>query len=54
MQNARDYLTSLYLSYTNDYLTVALFAEHHGMTETEMSSLLDIARNVATSNHPDA
>ncbi len=54
MQNARDYLTALYLEYVNNYLTVALFAEYHGMSEADMTALLDIARIVAQSPHPDA
>ena len=39
-------LANLYLDYFNNYLTVSTFAEHHGLTEIQARTLLDIGRDV--------
>ena len=51
---ARQYLTTHYLDYRNNYLTVAVFAEHNGLTEQQATNLLAIAKDVFYSNHPQA
>jgi len=33
MTNTQLHLADLYLDYVNNYLTVKVFAEHHGITE---------------------
>lgn len=54
MQTARDYMTALYLDWRNNYLTVEKFAEHHGLTEPQARALLELARDVLSTDHPDA
>jgi hypothetical protein len=39
---------TLYLDYVNNWITVASFANHHGMEENEARQLIDRERN-----HPD-
>lgn len=53
-KDARTYLTELYLDWLNNYLSVAKFAEHNGITEAQAMSLLDVARSVFNTKHPDA
>lgn len=52
--NARDTLIALYMDWRNNYLSVALFAEHHGLTVEEANKLLDLALAVASHDHPEA
>lgn len=54
MKQARNYLIELYDDYRNNYLTVAVFAEHHGLLEVEAAFLIDLARRVAGHPHPEA
>lgn len=42
MKQANSYLRELYLDYFNNYLTVALFAEHNELTTDQAKQLLDI------------
>lgn len=53
-KQARDYLIELYLDYRNNYLTVATFAEHNGLTTEQGRAFIDLARTVSQSEHPDA
>lgn len=53
-KSARDWLVALYLDWRNNYLTVAKFAEHNGLTEDEAETLIDLARLVFSHNHPEA
>ena len=39
-------LANLYLDYFNNYLTVALFSEHHGLTIKQAETLLDMGREI--------
>ena len=41
---AYDYLIKLYLDYTNNYLTLAKFAEHHCITEVDARKLIDLGK----------
>lgn len=43
-----------YLDFVNNYLSVLLFAEHRGITEGQARLLLDLAKMVFNSPHPDA
>jgi hypothetical protein len=51
---ARDYLIALYNDWRNNYLTLAVFAEHNGLTEAEARSLLDLMHVIANHAHPEA
>lgn len=50
----REQLINDYLDFVNNYLTVALFAEHRGLTEGQAGLLLDLAKMVFNSPHPEA
>ena len=39
-------LRELYLDYVNNYLTVAKFAEHNGMTNAQAHAIIDIGREL--------
>jgi hypothetical protein len=39
-------LRELYLDYVNNYLTVAKFAEHNGITVSQASTLIFIGRDL--------
>ena len=39
-----EYLADIYLDWRNNYLTVAKFAEHRGITEACACKLIDAAR----------
>jgi hypothetical protein len=54
MQNAREYLEALYLDWYNNYVGISTFAEHNGLTDDQASILIDLARSVYYSKHPDA
>ena len=53
-QTARDYLTAIYMDWFNNYLTAETFAEHNGITTDQAYTLIELARSVATSDHPGA
>lgn len=50
----RDTLINAWLDFTNNYLTIAKYAEHNGLTEYEAEQLLKIAAIVADHPHPEA
>lgn len=50
----RDTLAALFLDYINNYLTVDVFAEHHGLYPDEAAALLEVARQCHQVPHPDA
>ena len=50
----RDQLINYYLDYVNNYLTVDLFAEHHGLSKDHALILLGLCKDVFDSNHPEA
>ena len=54
IQNARDYLISIYLDYVNNYLTEEKWAEHNGLELSQAKKLLDIATIVRGMPHPEA
>lgn len=51
---SREQLINNYLDFVNNYLTVSLFAEHRGLTEGQAKLLLDLAKMVFNSQHPEA
>lgn len=50
----RDILIDAYLDYRNNYLTIDLWAEHNGLTQTQGEQLYWLAREVFESQHPEA
>jgi hypothetical protein len=51
--NMRETLKGLYVEWRNNYLTVAKFAEHNGLTTEQGEKLIDLARDVYNSKHPE-
>ena len=52
--SARQYLTDIYLSWVNDFVTLARFAEYHGITDAQAADLITLARDIFTTDHPEA
>lgn len=50
----RDTLIDAYLDYWNNYVAVEKYAEHNGLTMDQAYKLIDLARDVFNSEHPDA
>ena len=50
----REQLIEVYLDWRNNYLSVELFAEHHGLTDKQATVLIELAREVFNSKHPEA
>jgi hypothetical protein len=50
----RDTLVNTYLDYVNNYLSISVYAEHNGLTNTQAKDLLDLARVIFQSTHPEA
>lgn len=51
---SREQLIDDYLDFVNNYLSVSLFAEHRGLTEGQTRLLLDVAKMVFNSPHPES
>jgi hypothetical protein len=41
------------LEWRNDFLTVERFSEYHGLTTEQGGALIDLARSVFNSPHPE-
>ena len=52
--SAREYLTDIYLSWVNDFLSVSRFAEYHGISEAHAAALITLARDIFNTDHPEA
>lgn len=52
--SARDFLTDLYLDWFNNWLSVEAFAQRHGLTDEEAEILINLARKVKNTKHPEA
>ena len=50
----RELLISIYLDWYNNYALVETFAEHNGLTKEQGEALINLARQVYNSDHPDA
>jgi hypothetical protein len=50
----RETLITIYLDFWNNYLTIERYAECNGLHNGEAQMLIDLARNVFNSNHPEA
>lgn len=53
-KQARDLLIELYNQYMCDFLTAEGFAEQNGLTSEQGQALINLARVVARSPHPEA
>jgi hypothetical protein len=53
-QTARDILIEIYLDWVNNYTSIKRYAECNGLTETRAHALIDLARVVACTKHPEA
>ena len=51
--SARTALNYIYEEFRNHYLTVAKFSEHNGITEKQGQKLIELARDVYNSKHPE-
>lgn len=51
--SAREYMIDIWLDYWNNYLTVGRYAECNGLTDSQASDLIGIARAVYNSRHPE-
>lgn len=49
----RQKLIETYLDFFNNYLTISLFAEHRGLSEEQGKQLIELAKSVYNSKHPD-
>jgi hypothetical protein len=54
MRIDRATLAALYLDWVNNYATLDIFAEHHGLTPDEAAYLLQAAESCHTNPHPEA
>ena len=50
----REQLAGVYLIWKNDFLTIAGFAEHFGLYDSEAETLINLARQCFENPHPDA
>jgi hypothetical protein len=50
----RDQLINTYLDFVNNYLTLARYAEHNGITTDQAGMLIAIASEVFNSPHPES
>jgi len=53
-ESARDKLIAIYVEYRNYYLTPEGYADVNGLTREQARTLIDLAREVATTDHPEA
>jgi len=51
---ARDTLLDLYADWFTNYLTVEHYASVNGLTVAQAKALIDLAREVTNSPHPEA
>ena len=49
----RNTLIDVYLDFINNYLTTELYAEHNGLQPEHGAALINLARDVYNSVHPD-
>lgn len=50
----RNILIDIYLDFWNNYLTVERYAECNGLNENEAKVLIDLAKTVYKTSHPEA
>ena len=50
----RKQLATAYLDWVNNYVTIATYAEHYGLTEQEAIDFLNVAQSCYYNQHPEA
>lgn len=50
----REKLSDVYLDWVNNYLTLATFADHYGLTEIEAAQLIALSKSCFENYHPEA
>lgn len=50
----REQLVAYYLDFVNNYLTVAKFAEHNGLTENQAMKVIELGKELHETPHPEA
>lgn len=50
----REQLSTDYLDWVNNYLSIELFAEHRGLTVLEAQAFILLAKSCFENNHPEA
>ena len=50
----REQLINVYLDWVNNFLTIGGFAEYYGLTDNQADTLINLAREVYNSPHPEA
>jgi len=50
----REQLNAVYLEWFNDYLTIECYADHKGLHVDEALTLINLARAVHITSHPDS
>lgn len=50
----RKALNNLYLEFVNNYVTIEKFAEHNGLTTDQGQRLIDLAREIHNTPHPES
>jgi hypothetical protein len=53
MKQLREILNEYYLEWFNSYLSIAQFAEHHGLTPNQAARLVEIGREINHTKHPE-
>lgn len=53
MQN-KTYLIEIYYDWVNNYLTIEKYADHNGLHIHQAHALIELAKMVANSSHPDS
>lgn len=51
--NARDYLSQLYIDWFDNYISMSVFAEHHGLTIVQAGYAIELGRQIHNSKHPE-
>jgi hypothetical protein len=51
--SAREMALSIYREWFNNFLTVEVFADHHGLEPEHAEALLQACRLIANTPHPD-
>jgi hypothetical protein len=46
-------LVNVYLDWKNNFLTIAGYAEHYGLYESEAEMLINVARSCFENPHPE-
>jgi len=50
---SREKLADIYLDWVTNYLTIELFAEHHGLFPKEAKRLIELGRDCFHIDHPE-